>query len=139
MKSPRGKPPPVSPGATIFNEGIDMSLHYLATPYSHPDVRVRRDRYRTAQYITSILALKGFVLYSPITFWHNVAEKHDMPKDAAYWWNVNKTFIDLASGFFAVEMDGWKESLGMKQEIDYAMSRGLKIQWLQVPTEWPTL
>lgn len=102
---------------------------YLATPYSSPSNVLVERRYRVALAVTAALAKEQYVVYSPIVHWHEVARKFKLPTSAAFWWNVNKEFLDAAQTLVIVSAPGWQESKGVKQEAAYAEALHTPILW----------
>lgn len=92
---------------------------YLATPYSHPLDSVREDRAFKANHFSGILLEAGVHVYSPIWATHRACVKYDLPEDHLFWLAFNKAFIDPSVGVIVADIDGWRESKGCRQEIEY--------------------
>ncbi|WP_181149661.1 DUF1937 family protein [Ensifer aridi] len=102
---------------------------YLASPYTHPDLSVRQQRaVEVNMYSGKLLAL-GVHVYSPIWATHRVNLRHRLPTDHLFWLAFNKAFIDPAVGIVVCDIDGWRESKGCQQEIEYARETGKPV-WL---------
>lgn len=98
---------------------------YLATPYSkwkggHDDAA------HQAALITTRLQNRGLVVYSPIVHSHAlcVADKKSGVGSLdhlshAYWLDIDRVHIDSSCGLIIAGMDGWKESTGITQEIEW--------------------
>lgn len=97
-----------------------MSYIYLASPYSHPDPRVRRERYFAAQdCVTWMLARKIWV-YSPIVHCHFMAIDHELPKDATFWREYNRVMLKSAVALWILQISGWMDSEGVYDEVESA-------------------
>lgn len=103
---------------------------YLASPYSHPDWRVRTDRAAAVGNIAASLLSHGIHVYSPIHATHEACIMYELPKDHIFWLNFNKAFIDPAVGVIVATIDGWQESAGVNQEIEYAAKTGKPVYLL---------
>ena len=50
---------------------------YLASPYTHDDPNVERERYESVCTVCAKFARLGKHVYSPIAHWHPIALAHD--------------------------------------------------------------
>lgn len=100
---------------------------YLASPYSHPDPKVRADRAADVLILSGKLLAAGIHVYSPIHATHLASVEHRLPPDHVWWLNFNKAFIDPAVGVLIAGIPGWQVSKGVKQEIAYAHQRGKEV------------
>lgn len=113
-----------------------MPAVYLASPYSHPDPEVRLSRFNTVMAAGAWLLSRRIWYFSPVQYTHILALRFKLPTDADFWWDYNRTMIDAHRAVIMLCIDGWKESKGMKQELEYAREHGLRVQYL-VPAESP--
>jgi hypothetical protein len=112
-----------------------MTYVYLASPYSHPDPTVRAARYLEIEKYAVQLQKLGNQIYSPIMHWHNAAIRHDMPTDASFWQKSNFAMLRSCAWMIVMQMEGWKDSNGIKAEIEYAEKIGKRIVFLE-PGTW---
>lgn len=103
---------------------------YLAGPYSHPDPEVRRARYDALTEVYATICRRGLVCYSPITHSHVAAERHGLPGCAGYWERTNRAFFDACNELWILKLDGWRESVGVRQETWWAMQRRIPVRYL---------
>lgn len=101
---------------------------YLASPYSHPDPVIKKTRFLIAQEATANLIRVGHFVWSPIVHCYEMAQRHTMPDDAAFWKAYNFDFIRRSEGVFVLDIEGWRESKGVIMEIDMANYIGLPVQ-----------
>ncbi len=107
---------------------------YVASPYSHPDRDVERQRYADVMRFMTFLVTETLTLptspspYSPIVHCHQWAEDYELPKDAQWWKKFNFDYIQKASGLYVLRLDGWRESKGVAMEIDFAQTLHLPIR-----------
>jgi Domain of unknown function (DUF1937) len=97
-----------------------MSYNYLASPYTHINSDVMEYRYELCCEALVWLLDRKIWTYSPIVHCHEVAKKHELPRDINFWWNYNKAMLSDAMGFFILCIDGWDTSNGVAQELLYA-------------------
>ena len=93
---------------------------YLASPYSHPDPEVRKDRFMAAASFTSDALSKGFLVFSPIAYGHPLAEMFSLPTDALAWESFNAEICSRCSAMWLLQLEGWKESRGVEVELNTA-------------------
>jgi nucleoside 2-deoxyribosyltransferase len=97
---------------------------YLACPYSDPDEFVRFERYYAATKKAAELIRQGHIVYSPITHSHPINQTCNLPNDFEFWRESCLSFIDWCDEVYVLDIDGWKESKGVQEEISYALSKG---------------
>lgn len=104
-----------------------MSYSYIASPYSHPDPKVRTLRYNMARQFAGELLLTGHFCYSPIVYCHNIAVEHSARLDFGFWESFNYAMLGAAKNLIVLRLPGWDESIGVKAEIDFAISHNKPI------------
>jgi hypothetical protein len=102
-------------------------LYYLASPYSSKDPMVVEDRYLQQQRIAAELIKQGYMLITPIEMCHNLAQNYDLPRGYEYWKERDRLLVSKCDGVIVCIMDGWKESIGVTDEIAYARSLGREV------------
>ena len=100
---------------------------YLASPYSSEDPVVRKQRYNVVADYTAKQMARGFHIFSPIFYGHQLSEDYNLPTDAAYWWKFNREFLAASAEFHILIMPGWQQSVGIKQELEFAQAIGLPV------------
>ena len=107
-----------------------MSYIYLASPYSHPDRRVRRDRYFAALDAVAWMLAKRIWVYSPIVHCHFAATEYELPTDATHWRPYNQAMLREARRLWILQTPGFAESAGIRNEIHDAESMGITMGWI---------
>jgi hypothetical protein len=107
-------------------------MYYLASPYSHPDPQVREERYLSVMKRSAELLNQNVYVFSPILYSHEMSKLYQMPTDAAWWWDFNRTIMDKCDGLILHAIPGWKESVGVAQEMQYAKDINLQITFMGV-------
>ena len=108
---------------------------YLASPYSHPDPGVRFYRYVQARRFVGQRFQVGEHVFSSIVYCHPIAEQIALPTDHLYWLEFNKNFLLAAQSVYLLKIDGWEDSLGVTQELDFARRHGLPVKEWEPITE----
>ena len=62
---------------------------YLATPYTAEFKELESVNYQKACRISKFFADMNLFVYSPIAYWHSIAERFKLPTNAKYWENIN--------------------------------------------------
>lgn len=110
----------------------ESKLIYLASPYSHPDFTIRDSNYRMISKIAAKMVAKGGVVFSPITYGHNLLEFRQMPSDWEFWFNFCVTFLMKCDKLVVCKMPGWENSVGVREEIEIAEKFGIEIEYIDV-------
>lgn len=114
----------LTPDIPLYGEGTNfrvlnsIPLVYVLSPYSDKSERVRRNRYRAAEFYTGRL-MKRFphaVFYSPIVYCHPILVDFGLPADLAYWHEHNYCMICKSDLGVVLMEPGWEESEGVTWE-----------------------
>jgi nucleoside 2-deoxyribosyltransferase len=103
---------------------------YLACPYSHPDPLVMQQRFVKVTQMAGKLMEQGFIVFSPISHSHPIASLGNLPRDWAFWWEQDRAWLDACDELYILTLDGWRESVGIKDEIARAMALDMPIQYI---------
>ena len=99
---------------------------YLTLPYSHSDPQVREVRYRTATSVAAYLMKQGAVVFSPITYGHQICQ-YGIDTNFKRWAELDYPMIAWADELWLLELDGHDTSFGVQEELKYAELVGTKI------------
>lgn len=97
---------------------------YLASPYSHPEMRVRVERFMAAQQAVIEAFRDKIAMFSPIVHWHHLACQYDLPFEYEYWQAQNDPMVLAAESLVVLGIDGWNTSRGVAHEIELAQYAG---------------
>jgi Domain of unknown function (DUF1937). len=114
---------------------MSKPIVYLACPYSHPDFQIRLDRFNASAQAAALLIRRGLVVYSPITMTHPidvVLAENQSTMGSDYWVDFDEAFMDVCSEMFILTLDGWRDSNGIRREIEYFERQGKKISLVSV-------
>ena len=104
-------------------------IYYLASPYTHSDVTVRKSRAESATEAAVKLLHLGVFVFAPIPY-NEPWEKYNLPGDWGFWADFDKSFVERCDGGLIVLMlDGWDRSTGVTAEIEFAKSIGLPVYY----------
>lgn len=110
---------------------------YLAQPYTSHDPAIMQERYFIACKVIADLINKGYKVFSPIVYGHYLVQ-YGTGSEFADWEEFDKWMIDNCSRFVVLRLEGWEESVGVKEEIEYADSLGKYVEYMDVNNmeEW---
>jgi len=72
-----------------------MSYIYLASPYSHPSHEIMHERYEQAAAVTAHFLRNHRYVYSPIVHCHELARRHDLPRNINFWKDYNVAMLRM--------------------------------------------
>lgn len=110
-------------------------LYYLASPYTYKSEdpkeikTVKAKREFAARRVAALLFKQGIFTFAPIPYNHPW-EEFDLPGDWYTWETFDKTFIERMDAVVVLTLDGYKESVGVNAEIEYANSKGIPVYYL---------
>ena len=105
---------------------------YFATPYSHPDERVREYRFEMACEGAARLLEAGINVYCPIAHTHPISEHlGNLPHE--FWMRVDHPFLVDALGLIIGMLPGWSDSRGVMEEMRRTLDAEKPISYLPGP------
>jgi len=105
---------------------------YLASPYSHPDLAVRVARFNAACKAAAQLMLAGAVVFCPIAHSHPISTwMRDDEQSHGMWMKQDIPLLARASGLAVLQIDGWLESRGVQEEIEYALANAIPVKYVR--------
>ena len=110
-------------------------LIYLASPFSTEDRIEKEVRFLKSCDCCAVLMEAGHMVFSPIAFGWPVAKMRDMRTDWEYWEKVCRAYISRCQSMAVLMLDGWKDSTGVKAEMDIAEELGIPIVYVD-PTDY---
>lgn len=114
---------------TDLQERPKSKLIYIASPYSHEFDETRINNFKSVSKFAAKLVHDGNVVISPITYGHTLLEYHEMPSNWDFWKSFCLSFLERCDEMIVYQMPGWESSRGVKEEIKFAQSKGIKITY----------
>jgi nucleoside 2-deoxyribosyltransferase len=109
-------------------------VYYFASPYTSDCAYIRELRYLDVIKVATDLIRQDFTLIEPIAMSHQHAQRFGLPGTYAFWQKRDRKFIDLCDAVMVCLLDGWDQSVGMADEIEYAKSQNKPVYYLN-PSE----
>lgn len=118
---------------SIEKARFEMKKIYLAAPYTHTIMGIREWRVKEVNKKAAELMMRGNLVFSPLSHSHPISAYCSVdPCDHDFWLRQDLWVLDICDELNVLCLDGWKESKGIKKEIDYAQQRGIKVVYLEV-------
>lgn len=100
---------------------------YLASPYSHPDLAVRLERFQAACKAAAKLMTEGHRVFCPIAHSHPIEQAFDAPCGFEFWMRQDEPYMWACSSLYVLRIHGWTTSRGVRHEINIARARAIPI------------
>ena len=101
-------------------------LIYLACPYAHPSEIERAKRIAAANAYSAKLFDAGFNFFSPLS--HGVfSPLIESPGTHDQWLKLDKSILAYCTHMIILSINGWDQSKGVREEIDFAYHHGKPI------------
>lgn len=97
-----------------------MSYIFLASPYSHPDVFVRKQRHLETEAAVRWMLSHKIWTFSPIVHNHFLAEGYELPRGIDFWFPYSRAMIRHAAALWVLQIPGYGQSKGVGIEIGIA-------------------
>ena len=105
---------------------------YLASPYTHNNPVVVKERFVAVCKCASFLMSRGFFIISPIAHTHPIVSygDEDLPGGWEYWETYDRLLIDRFDEVWVFQYPGWRESTGVQSEVSIAEGLGKTVQYV---------
>ncbi len=111
-----------------------MHIAYLASPYSHPDPKIKQQRLIIVNRIVFSLMRKGILVYSPLT--HNIPiDQLGIHGNWITWKDFDHEMLSRCDRLIVLKLEGWEESKGVAAEIAKAKEIDIPIEWMECPAD----
>jgi hypothetical protein len=103
-------------------------LVYLASPYSHPDKAVIKQRMEVLLKIDAMLSNDGMHVISPL-YKHYTAEQESLPTDWEYWQKYCLLLLSKCDKMVVICYPG-VASIGVAGELEYCKEHGIPVEYV---------
>ncbi len=108
---------------------------YLACPYRHEDLFVRKKRCAAAHFVAAHYFLKGQFVFSPLTHNELLIDIINDQVPGKQWLEFDLQILTHCKELHVLKMEGWETSYGVQKEIDFAKEKNIPIQFIDPPEE----
>lgn len=110
-------------------------LWYLASPYTHSEEKVMAERFEAVSKVTVELLKRSLFVFSPIAYNHPMNRcDYRLPVTWDFWKPYDLSFLERCTGVIVLMIDGWKESVGVTAEVQFAEEHGLPVYYIYTPS-----
>jgi hypothetical protein len=89
---------------------------YLASPYTHSDPAVRKQRFQCVKTALFLLLRDRVWAYSPIVHCHELARENKLPTTHDFWLEYDFDFLRRCDALYTLILPGWEDSKGVAEE-----------------------
>ena len=107
-------------------------LIYVSSPYSHTDESVVEERVLLVTKYVAKLVRDGIMAISPITYGDALLKVRKLPSDYAFWNTFCLSLLSKCYKMIVYKIDGWEESIGVKDEIRYCLENNIEVEYIEV-------
>ena len=108
---------------SILDELRGYALIYMASPYSlytHGLDQACED----VSGVAGDLLERGVRVFCPVSHAHTIAQSSCVnPLDHKLWMTLDKAVADHCQALIVVELEGWQDSVGVREEIEWFRGR----------------
>jgi len=109
-----------------------MKKIYLACPYSHKDPAARAMRGEIVNIKAANLMMQGHLVFSPLSHSHSISAHCSVdPCDHDFWLRQDLWILAICDEMHILCLDGWRESKGIKTEIEFAEKLGIDVRMVE--------
>lgn len=109
-----------------------MSYYYISNPYNGTDEQ-RELRAQTAANVCGLLLKKGIHAWSPIVHNHAMMKTFNqftLEERRSIILDFDFSLLKASKGMIVLKIDGWRESYGVKAEIELCQKLEIPIKYL---------
>lgn len=105
-------------------------IEYLGLPYTNGSRFMLNFRAEISNLIASELVKEGRIIFAPISAWHHIAMKYDLPTSFEYWARLDEEFIKISKKLLIIRLPGWRESSGIELELSLADKYDVPVEYI---------
>jgi len=114
---------------------------YLASPFTcyyesntlkHQIERFRYDLITEIGGKLELIYAYAFIL--PITMSYNTAKYMNVSGEFKYWARRDLTYISRSDEVWVVQMEGWEDSIGIREEVKFAQENNITVRYVHPET-----
>ena len=107
----------------------DWFVYYVASPYSHPDPEVRKERYELAVQAAKTFTRLGYSAFVPIAYdglW-DLDPNYTVDHSWTFWEKIDLPILDRCAALVLLELPGWELSRGVAGELEHCDKMGIPV------------
>lgn len=106
-------------------------IEYLGLPYTDDNPLLENWRADVSDKVAAdLFTREGRIVFAPISAWHHIARKHDLPGTFEHWSELDEEFIKISKKLLIIMLPGWEKSNGVNGEIKLAHKYNVPIDYI---------
>ncbi|NCU40025.1 DUF1937 family protein, partial [Candidatus Falkowbacteria bacterium] len=102
---------------------------YVISPFWHEDADVREKRRAINISYADMLIKRGEMVFSPLKYSEKNINSNSASSES-YWLDFDIEIMRGCDTAHVLQIDGWKESKGVANEIDWAKKNNMEIKYI---------
>lgn len=107
--------------------------YYLAAPYTGTPEQIKY-RMRKVNEAACNLMKMGKLVLSPLSHGESISKAGNLPTDWNYWKKMCEWQMSTCTTLLVLKLDGWRTSVGVQAEIEYAIKNNMDIMHINIDT-----
>lgn len=108
---------------------MSRKLYYLASPYTHAEKSVMKERAFASMKGSIELFKHGIFSFAPIAYNSPWEEVEKFAPNFEVWEEFDKAYVERCSGVIVLMIDGWDRSIGVTEEIRFAKELNIPVYY----------
>ena len=100
---------------------------FISAPYTHHVDQVVEMRIKKVAQYCAMLLKDGKSCLTPLTAGSCILRYEKLPSDFQFWKKMSYDMLEVCDVVHVLMLDGWKESVGVTSEIDFAIANDVPI------------
>lgn len=111
--------------------GMMNQIIYVSVPYTSPYSAVTDYRMLKFAEYAGELQRNGYTVVSALYNHFLLEQGIDLPSAWEFWKTTSETLVVISDEVHVLQLDDWDKSIGVKGEIDFANSLGIKVVYIE--------
>lgn len=108
-------------------------LIYLACPYTHEDPKISHLRYVVSVHVAGHLFKQGLMVFAASMHNAFIGTMTGLGDKFSTWQPFNHTMIEHVDKLMVLTMEGWEQSQGVQDQIEYAKKLNKPVEMIEPP------
>jgi hypothetical protein len=112
----------------------DWFVYYVASPYSHPNPEIRKERYELAVKSAKTLTRLGYSAFVPIAYdglW-DLDPNYTVDHSWSFWEKIDLPILDRCAALILLELPDWDASRGVAGELEHCEKVGIPVMCISL-------
>lgn len=105
-------------------------MRFISSPYSNAPDKILRAK-NISEYSANLFK-QNIHIICPMTLGLNLAQHAELPYDSTWWIAWTLDLLSKCDEMDVLCFKGWEDSIGVRAEINFAMSNKIKINYIKL-------